>query len=79
VTLGTLCEGDGRNAGVFALWGAVPLLGATVGVPLLVSIRSRGDVSWRVYLVYTLASFGWLFPAALVAGCFLACLGTKWW
>jgi hypothetical protein len=79
VTLGTLCEGDGTSAGAYARWGAAPLLGAAVGVPLLVSVRSRGDVSWRVYLVYTLASLGWLFPLALVAGCFLSCLGVGWW
>jgi hypothetical protein len=64
---------------MYALWGAAPLTVGAVGAPLVASLRSRGDVSWRLYLFYTLASFGWLFPLSLVAGCFLGCLGAIDW
>jgi hypothetical protein len=60
------------------LCGAVLLLGVIVVVPLRVGVRSRGVISWRLYLVYTLAGFGCLFPAAFVAGCFLSCVGMRW-
>lgn len=63
--------------GIIFLCGAVLLLGVIVVVPLWVGIRSRGVISWRLYLVYTLAGFGCLFPAAFVAGCFLSCVGVR--
>jgi hypothetical protein len=74
---GTLTGATGATGMIF-LCGAALLLGVIVVVPLRVGIRSRGVISWRLYLVYTLAGFGCLFPAAFVAGCFLSCVGMRW-
>jgi hypothetical protein len=76
--LSALLKGALTDAtGMIFLCGAALLLGVIVIVPLGVGIRSRGVISWRLYLVYTLAGFGCLFPAALVAGCFLSCVGVR--